>query len=124
MLDHVSIAVSDLARAIEFYDAVLQTLGYVRVWTVDDAAGYAIPGETNELFAVKKQRVAVASNERFHVAFKALSMEAASAFHAAAMALAAKDNGGVGLHTEYGANYYAAFVIDLDGNRIEAVHHG
>lgn len=124
MLDHISIAVSDLSRAIGFYDAVLQTLGYVRVWTVDDAAGYARPGETDEPFALKEQRESVATNERFHVAFKAPSREAASAFHAVAMALEATDNGGVGLHIEYGSNYYAAFVIDLDGNRIEAVHHG
>jgi catechol 2,3-dioxygenase-like lactoylglutathione lyase family enzyme len=116
--------VSDLPRSLSFYDAVLQALGYVRVWTVADAAGYARPGETDEPFAVKAQRGPVATNERFHFAFKAPSMEAASAFHDAAMALQGKDNGGVGFHTEYGQKYYAAFVVDPDGNRIEAVHHG
>jgi catechol 2,3-dioxygenase-like lactoylglutathione lyase family enzyme len=124
MLDHLSIAVSDLSRAIAFYDAVLAPLGYVRVWTGGDAAGYARPGETDEPFALKEQREPVATNERFHVAFKAPSNEAALAFYVTAMALAATDSGGVGLHTEYGSKYYAAFVVDLDGNRIEAVHHG
>lgn len=123
MLDHVSIPVSNLHTATGFYDAVLQTLGYARIWTTDDAAGYATPGETNEPFALKVQREKVASNERFHVAFLAPSREAASAFHRAAMAVGAKDNGGIGLHAEYGTDYYAAFVIDLDGNRIEAVCH-
>lgn len=124
MLDHISIAVSDLSRAMRFYDAVLRPLGYVRAWTVDDAAGYARPGETDEPFALKEQREPIATNGRFHVAFTAPSREAAAAFYTTAMALGAADNGGVGLHSDYGSKYYAAFVIDLDGNRIEAVHHG
>jgi catechol 2,3-dioxygenase-like lactoylglutathione lyase family enzyme len=124
MLDHISIAVSDLTRAARFYDAVLEPLGYVRVWTVQDAVGYGKPGDLNEPFALRAQREPVATNERFHVAFSAPSREAALCFHAAAMQHGGTDNGGVGIHDEYGEKYYAAFALDHDGHRIEAVHHG
>jgi catechol 2,3-dioxygenase-like lactoylglutathione lyase family enzyme len=63
----------------------------------------------------------VVPGEGFHVAFSASSREAVAAFYRAALEHGGKDNGGSGLHPEYGRHYYAAFVFDPDGYRIEAV---
>lgn len=121
MLHHASFAVSDLARSAKFFDAALAALGYVRVWADETAIGYGFPGGGDK-FAIKLRtgRVIVPS-EGFHIAFAAPSREAVTAFYKAALERGGKDNGGSGLHPEYGENYYAAFVFDPDGYRIEAV---
>jgi len=129
MLQHLSFAVADLARSTAFYDAALAPLGYVRVFTQESeggrkesAVGYGRPGAKDEEFAIRfRAQGVVAPSEGFHVAFKALSQEAATAFHHAALVHGGQDNGGVGFHPEHGPNYFAAFVIDPDGYRIEAV---
>jgi catechol 2,3-dioxygenase-like lactoylglutathione lyase family enzyme len=121
MLHHLSFAVTDLARAAAFYDAVLSTLGYVRVWSDDTAVGYGVPG-SGDAFALKLRPQGVTvPGDGFHVAFAAPSPEAVLAFHRAALDRGARDNGGAGLHPEYGPHYFASFVIDPDGYRIEAV---
>jgi len=121
MLHHLSFAVADLTRSSGFYDASLSPLGYVRVWTNSTAIGYGSPGEDDK-FAIKlSPNGVVAPREGFHIAFAAPSREAVTEFYKAALAAGGTDNGGVGLHSEYGENYYAAFVIDPDGYRIEAV---
>jgi catechol 2,3-dioxygenase-like lactoylglutathione lyase family enzyme len=128
MLHHLSFAVSDLARSAGFYDAVLAPLGYVRVFTQESgvgrkesAVGYGRPGAQDE-FAIRLRPAGiVAPAEGFHLAFRASSPEAARAFHEAALARSGRDNGGVGFHPEHGPTYFAAFVIDPDGYRIEAV---
>lgn len=121
MLHHLSFAVTDIARSTAFYDAVLAPLGYGRVW--EDAAfvGYGTePGK--DMFAIKmRPENAGVPGDGFHVAFAAPSREAVEEFYAAALAHGGSDNGGTGLHPEYGADYCAAFVIDPDGYRIEAV---
>ena len=124
MLHHVSIAVSDLARSAAFYDATFSVLGYVRVWADETAVGYGFPrGE--DKFAIKLRLGGVAvPGEGFHLAFAAPSREAVAGFYKAALEHGGKDNGGSGLHPEYGKNYYAAFVFDPDGYRIEAVING
>jgi RimJ/RimL family protein N-acetyltransferase/catechol 2,3-dioxygenase-like lactoylglutathione lyase family enzyme len=123
MLDHISFGVSDLARSIAFYDAILAPLGFVRVWTTADAAGYGYPNQ-DENFAIKQERSVVAPrNPREHVAFNAATREAAIAFHAAGMGHGAVDEGVPALCPEYGANYFAAFLRDADGHRLEAVCH-
>lgn len=124
MLDHLSIGVSDLARAAAFYDPVLATLGYVRVLTHPRAVGYGRPGDKDEQFAI----LASGSDARApgvgcHIALGASNREAVHAFHAAAMSAGATDEGAPGPRPQYGAGYYAAFVRDLDGYRIEAVFH-
>lgn len=121
MLHHLSFAVVDLARSATFYDAALSTLGYVRVWADATAVGYGIPGG-NDQFAIKLRpgRVTV-PGDGFHVAFAAPSRESVASFHAAALRYGGQDNGRPGLCPEYGEHYYAAFVIDPDGYRIEAV---
>ena len=124
MLHHLSLAVTDLARSAAFYDATLATLGYVRVWADATAVGYGSPGGGDQ-FAIKlKSSGVIMPGEGFHVAFAASSREAVAAFYKAALVHGGKDNGGAGLHPEYGSHYYAAFVFDPDGYRIEAVING
>lgn len=121
MLHHLSFAVTDLARAVAFYDATLASLGYVRVWADETALGYGLPGGDDQ-FAIKvRPSGVVLPGEGFHVAFVAPSRNAVESFYRAALEHGGKDNGGAGLHPEYGSHYFAAFVFDPDGYRIEAV---
>jgi catechol 2,3-dioxygenase-like lactoylglutathione lyase family enzyme len=124
VLDHVSLGVTDLARAIAFYDAVLAPLGVVRVWTAGDAAGYGYPGQDDSLAIKREPGAAVGSSARSHLAFTAPTPEAASQFHAAGIAHGAHDEGEPGFCPEYGPGYFAAFLRDHDGYRLEAVCHG
>ena len=128
MLHHLSLAVADLRRSAVFYDAVLAPLGYVRAFSQESGAGrkesavgYGQPGAEDEFAIRLRQQGVVAPSEGFHLAFRAPSQEAATAFHRAALTNGGRDNGGVGFHPEHGPNYFAAFVIDPDGYRIEAV---
>jgi catechol 2,3-dioxygenase-like lactoylglutathione lyase family enzyme len=121
MLHHVSFGVSNLERSAAFYDAALAALGYVRVWADSSAVGYGL-AQGQDLFAVKlRAGDAVAPGAGFHLAFAAPSREAVARFHAEALAHGGLDNGAPGLRPAYGPNYFAAFVIDPDGFRIEAV---
>ena len=124
MLHHLSFAVADLARSAAFYDAALAPLGYVRVWDDETAVGYGSAGG-GDRFAIKLRTQGLCiPGDGFHVAFTATSRAAVDAFHGAALAHGGNDNGGSGLNPEYGDNYYAAFVFDPDGYRIEAVING
>jgi catechol 2,3-dioxygenase-like lactoylglutathione lyase family enzyme len=121
MLHHLSFAVADLARSAAFYDATLSALGYVRVWADETAVGYGSPGGGDK-FAIKLRAGGVnVPGEGFHAAFAAFSREAVTSFYKAALEHGGKDNGGAGLHPEYGEHYFAAFVHDPDGYRVEAV---
>jgi catechol 2,3-dioxygenase-like lactoylglutathione lyase family enzyme len=121
MLGHLSFGVFGLERAIAFYDAALAPLGLVRVWAHERGAGYGPPGR-GDLLALKKQAAPVAPpGPGFHLAFNAATREAVDAFYVAAMAAGGADNGAPGLRPHYGPHYYAAFVIDPDGYRLEAV---
>ena len=121
MLHHLSFAVADIERSAAFYDATLSALGYVRVWTDETAVGYGFPGGGDK-FAIKvRPNNVVVPGDGFHVAFVAPSHEAMANFYKAALEYGGNDNGGSGLHLEYGQNYYAAFVLDPDGYRLEAV---
>jgi len=122
MLHHCSFGVTDLARSAGFYDAVLAPLGYLRVFTLQKAIGYGYPGGGDK-FAIRPQLSVIVPGECFHVAFSAPSHEAVDAFYRAALEHGGQDNGGSGLHPEHGKDYYAAFVFDPDGYRIEAVIH-
>ena len=111
---------TDLARSATFYDATLAPLGYVRVFTRAKAIGYGYPGGGDQ-FAIRPQPDLNVPSECFHLAFAAPSHDAVDAFYQAALTHGGKDNGGSGFHPEYGKDYYAAFVFDPDGYRIEAV---
>jgi catechol 2,3-dioxygenase-like lactoylglutathione lyase family enzyme len=120
MLHHVSLGVADLAAAASFYDAALGALGYRRVFEHPTAIGYGIEDGEDKL-CLKLNAQSRPPGPGFHLAFAAPSREAVGRFHAAALAAGAQDNGAPGLRPSYGENYYAAFVIDRDGHRIEAV---
>jgi catechol 2,3-dioxygenase-like lactoylglutathione lyase family enzyme len=121
MLGHISFGVSELERAARFYDAALAPIGFVRVWTDPDGVGYGPPGNRDK-FAIFARAGATPPGEGFHLAFDAASRTAVDDFHAAALAAGGTDNGGPGLRSQYGPTYYAAFVVDPDGHRLEAVH--
>jgi catechol 2,3-dioxygenase-like lactoylglutathione lyase family enzyme len=124
MIDHLSLGVADLARAAAFYDAVLPTLGYVRVLTHERAVGYGRPGDRDEQLALLAAGdEARAPGAGFHLALAATTREAVDAFHSVAVHAGATDDGAPGPRPQYGQGYYAAFVRDLDGYRIEAVFH-
>jgi len=121
MLHHLSIAVSSLDRSAVFYDAALSALGYLRVWTQADAIGYGFPGN-DDRFAIKHSPSNVTvPGAGFHIAFAAHSRVAVEDFYRAALKCGGKDNGEPGLRPAYGEHYFAAFVLDPDGYRIEAV---
>lgn len=120
MFHHISIGVRDLALAGSFYDATLGALGYRRVFEDDTAIGYGLVDD-EDLLCLKLHDDANAPGPGFHLAFAASSRTAVDAFHHAALQAGGQDNGAPGLRPDYGDGYYAAFVIDPDGHRIEAV---
>lgn len=119
MLDHVSIGVADTARAKTFYDAVLAPLGYS---CLSESAGSLGYGDKAVALWVNTAERPVPPDmaSGLHFCFAAPSCDSVKAFHAAAMKLGGVDNGKPGLREDYGENYFAAFVIDPDGYRIEA----
>jgi catechol 2,3-dioxygenase-like lactoylglutathione lyase family enzyme len=119
MINHVSIGVSDMARAKSFYDAVLNPLGYSCLSSADTSLGYGKNAVALWL-GLTKSPVKADSASGLHFCFDAPTRESVEAFHNAALASGGRDNGKPGLRAEYGDNYYAAFVIDPDGYRIEA----
>jgi catechol 2,3-dioxygenase-like lactoylglutathione lyase family enzyme len=121
LLGHLSFGVRDLARAMAFYDPVLATIGFVRVWSHPTGAGYG-PAGGGDKFALKLRDGAAPPGKGFHLAFDAAGREAVDRFHAAALAHGGRDNGAPGLRPRYSPTYYAAFVIDPDAYEIEAVH--
>ncbi|SDR24614.1 Glyoxalase/Bleomycin resistance protein/Dioxygenase superfamily protein [Rhizobiales bacterium GAS113] len=123
MLGHMSFGVDDLERAAFFYESILAPLGYVRVWTNGQrGAGFGEPGGPDRLALFARPNQVIAPGPGFHLAFVAPDRAAVDAFHAAAIEAGGKDAGAPGLRPHYGASYYAAFVIDLDGYKLEAVH--
>lgn len=103
------------------YVAALGALGYCQVCEAADFVGFGLNvGE--DRFALKQEKNTRAASAGFHIAFVAGSQDAVNAFYSAALEHGATDNGAPGLRPHYAANYYAAFVIDLDGHRLEAVH--
>lgn len=129
MLDHVSITVSDLAAAERFYDAVLAAIGVAKVGVLPAEAwiGY---GARSDADHPERSYLSVRLGPRpedaprRHWCFKAPDRAAVDAFWHAGLAHGGRDNGAPGLRPEYHPSYYAAFLLDPDGNRIEAVCHG
>lgn len=119
MLNHVSIGVRDLDKARKFYDAVLKPLGYRRLSSSSDTLGY---GKDAVAFWVLGGKAPVSPDmgSGLHFCFDAPQRKSVEAFHKAALNAGGRDNGKPGLREDYGPNYYAAFVIDPDGYRIEA----
>jgi catechol 2,3-dioxygenase-like lactoylglutathione lyase family enzyme len=116
MIDHLTVHVSDLDRSLAFYAAALAPLGYVVIMEFPGAAGLGAGGKPDLWLAPSASIVPT------HVAFAA-DRASVAAFHAAAVAAGGRDNGQPGLRAQYHPNYYGAFVLDPDGNNIEAVCH-
>jgi catechol 2,3-dioxygenase-like lactoylglutathione lyase family enzyme len=122
MLGHMSFGVENPALSATFYDEVLAPLGYVRVWTKPHAVGFGERGAGDKLALFEKPGQATAPGPGFHLAFDAPSREAVDAFRAAALRTGGTDASRPGPRPQYGATYYAAFIFDLDGHKLEAVH--
>jgi catechol 2,3-dioxygenase-like lactoylglutathione lyase family enzyme len=122
MLSHLSFGVANLARAGAFYDAVLRPLGYVRAWEGEHGIGDGPPGGNDKLALFAQDGPVTPPGAGFHLALAAPSCAAVDAFHAEALRLGGRDDGRPGLRPDYSPTYYAAFVFDLDGYKLEAVH--
>jgi catechol 2,3-dioxygenase-like lactoylglutathione lyase family enzyme len=123
MLDHVSIGVRDLAVAKRFYDAVLQPLSYTCLSDGADSLGYG-GADISLWISLVNRPVPPDERSGLHFCFAAASRDSVDAFHAEALSMGGTDNGSPGVRADYGPGYYAAFVIDPDGYRIEAHHDG
>ena len=120
MIDHISIAVRELKASARFYDALLAPLGISRVRESPKSVGY---GKTYPEFWLNErpQLKLLPADSGAHICLRAPDTQAVDAFHAAALAAGAKSDGAPGKRPQYSSHYYAAFIRDWDGNRIEAV---
>jgi catechol 2,3-dioxygenase-like lactoylglutathione lyase family enzyme len=124
MLDHVSLGVSDLALSRSFYDAVLAPLGLIRINDFEGrGSDYDIPERTlGTVFTITREEGVKPSNG-LHICFSARARSDVVRFYEAALAKGGRYDGAPGLRPNYHKNYFAAFVLDPDGHRIEAVCH-
>jgi len=120
MIDHISIAVRDLDRAARFYQAVLGAVGYEKLVVRPRTIGF---GKAYPEFWLNLRAIMAPVNGDCgtHVGLRVRTIELVDAFHAAALAAGGSSDGAPGLRPQHGEGYYAAFVRDPDGNRIEAV---
>ena len=116
MIDHVTLRVSDYARSRAFYEAALAPLGYEVIMEFEQAVGMGAGGFPDFWIGAGE------TSRAAHVAFRT-DRASVDAFHAAALAAGGRDNGAPGPRPHYHENYYGAFVLDPDGNNIEAVCH-
>lgn len=120
VLSHVSLGTNDYPAAKAFYDALLPTLQIRCVMDFPGGAGYG--REFPEFWIqLPHDRKPASVGNGVHVSFLANSIEEVNAFHAKALVLGGQDDGAPGYRKEYSDDYYAAFVRDLDGNKIEAM---
>jgi len=120
MIDHISVGVSDLERAARFYEAALTPLGLSRIVTRPATVGF---GKSYPEFWInlRAEMAPVAPESGVHICLRAKSPEEVDAFHAAALKAGGSSDGAPGLRPHDRVRYYAAFIVDPDGNRIEAV---
>jgi catechol 2,3-dioxygenase-like lactoylglutathione lyase family enzyme len=115
MYDHIGLKVKDLDTAVRFYKAALEPLGHVLASQEASYAGLG-PRGAPALWLYRDP-----PSSGVHVAFRASSRAAVDRFHAAGLAAGGRDNGKPGVRSDYSPAYYAAFLIDPDGNNVEAV---
>ncbi|MGO9907218.1 MAG: VOC family protein [Solirubrobacteraceae bacterium] len=120
VIDHLAIGVADLARSRAFYAQALAPLGFVELSEGKDGRDVAFGPAGLDDFAIS---LAYPLGAPIHVAFAADSPQQVDEFYAAAIAAGGRDNGAPGIRPEYSPGYYGAFVLDPDGNNVEAVHH-
>ncbi len=122
MIDHVSVGVSDLKAAARFYDAVLGAIGYVKMDDREKTVGWGKPGRHSEFWINLRPAMAKISAESgMHICLRAADTGIVDAFHAAALKAGGACDGAPGARAGSGEGYYAAFIRDPDGNRIEVV---
>ncbi|HCG6123284.1 TPA: VOC family protein [Vibrio parahaemolyticus] len=119
ILNHVSVGVSDVVSAVKFYDSVLSALAIKRAHYIENVA--AAYGDNFEFWVGSPCEGGANPSNGAHIAFNAPSKESVDLFYTTALELGGTCEGKPGLRPEYGESYYAAFVRDLDGNKIEAV---
>jgi len=117
MFDHIGLRIRDLETSVRFYAAALQPLGLVLCTRDDAGAGFGPEGAPALWLTPAKGEGRTGA----HVAFRAADRGTVEAFHKAGLAAGGRDHGGPGLRPDYGPRYYAAFLIDPDGNNVEAV---
>jgi catechol 2,3-dioxygenase-like lactoylglutathione lyase family enzyme len=123
ILSHMTVGVSDIGRAVAFYDAVLGELGIARGKSGDGFAGWGSPHESGFFITRPLDGQPASVGNGVSVSFLVPSRDAVDRFYAKALALGAVDEGRPGVRPHYHANYYAAYLRDLDGNKIAAVCH-
>lgn len=117
MYDHIELRVADLDASVRFYTAALAPLGFVLCSRDDSGAGFGPKGEPALWLHLHKGKAQGGA----HVAFRAPDHDAIKTFHADGIKAGGKDNGDAGHRKDYSPTYYAAFLIDPDGNNVEAV---
>ena len=119
MIDHISIGVRNVAAAKRFYDAALEPIGYRCLSDSAESLGYGAKAPALWISATDRP-VPADARSGLHFCFAAPSRKSVDAFHAAGLKSGGRDNGAPGLRADYGAGYYAAYLIDPDGYRVEA----
>lgn len=119
MLDHISLHVSDYARSKEFYLKALKPFGYELLMSFEERKMAGLGAEGKMDFWIDENE----TSKTTHIAFHAKDRKTVDEFYKAALAVGGKDNGAPGLRPNYHKDYYVAFVLDPDGNNIEAVSH-
>ena len=112
MYDHIGLRVKDVKAAVRFYKATLEPLGYV---LDDSGTGFGPKGQPGLWLHAGQQ------SSGTHLAFRAADRKSVDRFYAAGLKAGGRDNGGPGVRADYSPNYYAAFLVDPDGNNVEAV---
>ncbi|MGD1897287.1 MAG: VOC family protein [Phormidesmis sp.] len=127
MFDHLSIGVTDLDKSLAFYDAALKPLGISQMFAMSDRgiAAYVGAGQVSFWLYSKDANQSnlgeLPTPPRFHLAFRAVDRAAVDAFYTSAIEKGGTDEGAPGIRTQYHPNYYAAYVRDPNGYKIEAV---
>lgn len=120
IFNHVQIKAKDLEVSHKFYDSIMNILGYSVLNIKDTVIGYGT--SVHDMFEIRQSNESYLLSKSIHLAFNASSSESVDSFYHLALKNGAICNGKPALRPEYEEGYYAAFIIDPDGNNIEAVY--